>query len=285
MSPPSNQITKEDTSPDLFAIRRFRKRPVTAEEIETTRPFYRPGNEENGRIGVLLIHGFTATPATFREYSESLSEDGYTVSAPLLPGHGVTPDGLLQVTYDEWLEAVLNAYDQIQTACDKIFVIGISLGGTLSLHLSTRRNGISKLILISPAVYPLQPLHFFGSVLFPLIKKLKSPFWFWVAGDIKKKEGFELAFGKTAIGGLEQVLSGMASARTILHEVTTDVLIFQAETDHEIPSNKAHDILRKIGSKNKEIVWLKNSFHDIPRDNDASAVLERIRKEISVTPE
>ena len=46
--------------------------------------FYWAGNE----TGVLLIHGFTAITAEVRPMAQLLHREGYTVAAPLLPGHG-----------------------------------------------------------------------------------------------------------------------------------------------------------------------------------------------------
>ena len=40
---------------------------------------------EGDRRGVLLIHGFTATPSQMRPLGEALHREGYTVLAVLLP--------------------------------------------------------------------------------------------------------------------------------------------------------------------------------------------------------
>jgi Esterase/lipase len=48
---------------------------------------YWPGNA----TGVLLIHGFTATTAEVRLLADAFKKQGLTVSAPLLPGHGTSP--------------------------------------------------------------------------------------------------------------------------------------------------------------------------------------------------
>jgi hypothetical protein len=48
---------------------------------------------ESGPLGILLLHGFTATTAEVRPLAKLLHQDGYTVSGPLLPGFGTTPYG------------------------------------------------------------------------------------------------------------------------------------------------------------------------------------------------
>ena len=44
-----------------------------------------------GETGILLIHGFTASPIDLKPIGEIFHNWGYTVNAPLLTGHGTTP--------------------------------------------------------------------------------------------------------------------------------------------------------------------------------------------------
>jgi len=267
-------------SPRLHALRKWRKRAATQEEMETARPFFRKGEGKAGRTGVLLVHGFTVTPANFRQFAEALAQDGYTVSVPLLPGHGTRPEDLVGVRWEQWLEAVAAAHDKLQETCGAVFVAGISLGGALALQLARARQTIRKLFLLAPAVYPLPILEAAVRWLLPWLRRLGLRYWMHVAGDVKRRDGFELGYGKTALDGLSELVASMRSTQRILPEVTTDVLIFQGRTDHEVPAKRALLILQRLGSRNKGLVWLENSFHEIPRDGDAPLVLRRIREEI-----
>jgi carboxylesterase len=60
------------------------------------------GSGKNARVGVLLVHGFTGSPASMRPWGEFLHSKGYTVRVPLLPGHGTTPEDLNKVKWQEW---------------------------------------------------------------------------------------------------------------------------------------------------------------------------------------
>ncbi|MBS1245743.1 MAG: uncharacterized protein H6R36_398 [Chloroflexi bacterium] len=77
---------------------------------------------EGGPVGVLLIHGYTATTAEVRLLGRFLHERGYTVSGPLLPGHGTTPQAMNRCRWQDWTGAVEQAYRQISTRCDRVFV-------------------------------------------------------------------------------------------------------------------------------------------------------------------
>jgi len=53
----------------------------------------RPGahpwsSDGDDSVGVLLLHGFTGSPASMRPWGEALADRGWTVRVPRLPGHG-----------------------------------------------------------------------------------------------------------------------------------------------------------------------------------------------------
>jgi len=41
-----------------------------------------------GRTGVLLLDGFTGSPASVLPWAEFLAQAGYSINDPRLPGHG-----------------------------------------------------------------------------------------------------------------------------------------------------------------------------------------------------
>ena len=65
---------------------------------------------DGGEIGVLLLHGFTATTAEVRPLAKRFHDAGFTVSGVLLPGHGTTPQNLNETSRTEWLGASEKAY-------------------------------------------------------------------------------------------------------------------------------------------------------------------------------
>src|SRR6478672_9394473 len=62
----------------------------------------------NGRA-LLLLHGSGDTPQTLRYLAERLNAVGYTVYAPLLPGHGRSPRAFTQVSAEGYLSAAREA--------------------------------------------------------------------------------------------------------------------------------------------------------------------------------
>ncbi|MFX1508145.1 MAG: alpha/beta hydrolase, partial [Promethearchaeota archaeon] len=107
---------------------------------------------EGGEVGVLLVHGFTASPTETLPLGKYLHEKGYTVHGVLLAGHGTNYQELSKVSWQDWYESVENGYDYLKDHSKIIIPIGISLGALLCLYLLHKRpeSKIQKLCLLAP---------------------------------------------------------------------------------------------------------------------------------------
>jgi carboxylesterase len=92
-------------------------------------PFFLPG----GPFGCLLVHGFTTCPREIRWLGTQLNEAGFSVLAIRLFGHATHPNDLQRVRFQDWIANVEDGATLLRHQCDKLIVIGISLGGTLAL--------------------------------------------------------------------------------------------------------------------------------------------------------
>jgi carboxylesterase len=88
-----------------------------------------------GKIGVLVLHGFTGSPVTIKPWAEYLNQIGYTVAAPCLPGHGTTWQEMNETTWQDWYDEVELSFIELKSKCDRVFVAGFSMGGALALRL------------------------------------------------------------------------------------------------------------------------------------------------------
>ncbi|HVD02623.1 MAG TPA: alpha/beta fold hydrolase [Candidatus Dormibacteraeota bacterium] len=92
-----------------------------------------------GDRGVLLLHGFAGTPPEMRRLGEWLARRGFLVHAPLLAGHGTTPEQMAKTDRWDWIRSANTGLDQLLARCHHVGVAGQSMGGTLALHLAATR--------------------------------------------------------------------------------------------------------------------------------------------------
>ena len=91
----------------------------------------------NSKQGIYLIHGFSSTTYEVKKLAEALSKKGYYVQADNLPGHGTSIEDCNLTAHDEWLNFVEQKIATMYTTCDKVIVMGVSMGGVLALHLAS----------------------------------------------------------------------------------------------------------------------------------------------------
>src|SRR3954469_1189743 len=117
-----------------------------------TAPLALPAQPERtgGRaIGVLLVHGYTGSPASMKPWARALADQGYAVEVPLLPGHGTRWQDLNQVAWADWYAEAEAAFDRLRATCDAVVVAGLSMGGCLVLRLAeTRGAEVSGVLLV-----------------------------------------------------------------------------------------------------------------------------------------
>ena len=110
--------------------------------------------EQAPRVGALLIHGLGGTQYDLGPMHKVLRRGGVETHAVTLPGHGGTPEDLLPVRAEAWIDAVTQAYDELVGQYDAFHVIGMCMGALLAVALAERRqHGKGKLVALSAPVY------------------------------------------------------------------------------------------------------------------------------------
>jgi carboxylesterase len=105
-----------------------------------------------GDDACLLLHGFTGSPWDIRPLGEALAARGLYVKAPRLPGHGTTPEAMLEADHRHWEEAAQEALHSLR-GFRQVFVAGLSMGALLGIRLAARSpEQVKGLVLIAPAV-------------------------------------------------------------------------------------------------------------------------------------
>jgi carboxylesterase len=244
--------------------------PVTVHPL--AEPFLADGDPESprGRIGVLLSHGFTGSPASMKPWGEYLAAQGYAVSVPRLPGHGTTWQEMNKTTWADWSGEVERAFEALSAKVDRVFVCGLSMGGGLALRLAADHpERVAGLVLVNPAV---------GSnrkdvKLLPVLKHV-VPSFPGIANDIKKPGIEEHGYTKTPLRAADSMFKGYKTLRDELGSITCPVLLFRSAEDHVVDPSSARIILAEVGSTDAREEMLENSYHVATLDNDAQHIFE-----------
>ena len=113
--------------------------------------FYFEGS--SNKTGILLTHGFTASPTEMLPLAKYLHRKGFTVHGIRLAGHGTNYRELSNYSYIDWLNSVDDGLSLLSEKCDAIVPIGISMGALLSLLLVHKHPEVNfkKIVLLAPA--------------------------------------------------------------------------------------------------------------------------------------
>lgn len=230
--------------------------------------FAATGDKKNGHIGIVLVHGFTGSPAAMRPWAEFLNARGYSVRVPRLPGHGTKPADLNEVNWQQWPAKVAEEISELQKHCSQIFLAGLSMGGGTTLNIAASHgNQLSGIILVNPMIHVRGVTPSLAFVISRFIKFGRS-----VGNDIKRKGITEYSYDKLPYRGIYQLLTMLKITRAALSSIKVPLQLFHSVDDHTLPVSNTEIIMREIGSVNKSRIELLNSYHVATIDHDADLI-------------
>lgn len=230
--------------------------------IEGAEEFFFKGSE----VGVLISHGFLGTPQSVRYIGEQFARLGYSVLAPRLKGHGTHYKDMEACSYQDWFSSLEKAYLQLKQHCSHIFVIGQSMGGTLSLRLAHRHKEIKGLILINTAL-EVPAYEYLKDQVEPRYLNESEP-------DIHAKDVHEITYSKVPLKAVHELQKVMENTLSILPEIENPVLGVRSSVDHVVPPENTDYILQTVHATIKERVILPNSYHVASMDFDKDQIVK-----------
>lgn len=221
-----------------------------------------------GSVGIFLSHGFTATTAEVRLAAEKFYAQGYTVAAPLLPGHGTRPEDLNQIVWQEWVRAGETELDRLFGVCEQVWIAGISMGGVLALHLASIQPKSAGILLYAPAI----------RLTMGFLDKLRLIIGSYFIAELPREslDGAERWQGYPGIPlkGAVQLLRFQSATIKLLAQIEQPVLIFQGRNDVTVAQEAGIIILNSVSSKIKAHHWMENSSHAILLDEEYDEVVD-----------
>ena len=228
----------------------------------------------------LLLHGAGDTPQTLRYLAEFLFARGFTVSAPLLPGHGRSLREFSAVDAESWLGEAHRAYAELKSSSPWVGLVGLSMGGALAARLAAEVSELPALVLLAPYL-AMPPRIAFAA----RISKFWNPAVPYVrAIDPKERRSIldraeaarSLGYGVFTPAALRALHTTVSAAVAALPRITSPTLMVQSREDNRVPPEAAQREFDRIGSADKQLVWLTGTGHVITVDYGRERVFDLV---------
>lgn len=216
--------------------------------------------------GVVLVHGFLASPAEVRGFAERLVAAGHPVLGVRLKGHGTSPLDLQDRPWHDWLQSVTRGLGIMRALCPRYALVGFSTGGSLSLIAAASGDpALAGVVAISA------PLKFRNKNLryVPLVhgaNKLVS--WLTPADGVlpfrpNEPEHPHINYRNIPLSALYELTRVVAELKAVLPQVRCPVCLIQGDADPVVAPESAGLIHELLGSPQKTLHWVPANRHGI----------------------
>ena len=217
-------------------------------------------------LGVVLVHGFLASPAEVRDFGRKLHDAGYTVLGVRLKGHGTSPWDLRERSWADWLASVTRAVEMMSALTPRVALVGFSTGGSLSLIAAASGQptiaGVAA--ICTPLKFRNKNLRFV-----PLMHGANR-----IMGWLSNYEGMMpfrpnesehplINYRNIPLRGLYELTRVARHLDTVLPSIHCPVTLIQADGDQVVDPDSARIAQRKLGSSSKEVHWIPSTRHGI----------------------
>jgi carboxylesterase len=232
------------------------------------RPGAQAWSADGGEVGVLLVHGFSGSPAALRPLAQRLAAEGCAVELPRLPGHGTHWRDLAKVTWRDWAREAVAAQERLTARTRAHVVLGLSFGGCIALYLAANRpEHVAGLVLVNPAVRQRSPL----LPLLPVLRRV-LPFIPGIVNDIAKPGADEVGYDKLPLRAVAEYTAFQGIVRDDLPRVTAPLLMFTSRRDHVVPAENSRLVLQRVASRDRTHRWLERCHHVATLDYEAPQI-------------
>lgn len=222
--------------------------------------------------GALVLHGFTGNPSSMRGLAEAFAGAGMHVEMPRLPGHGTSVDDMLGTSWVDWWGEAEAAYQRLAARTSKVVVVGLSMGGSLTLRLGAAHPEIAGLVCINPATQPqapeviemLQGMVDAGTEVMP-----------GIGSDIADPDQKESAYDGAPLRPLLSMMrEGLGPMAELLPATTMPLLLINSVNDHVVEPAQSEYLAATYGGRVERLV-LERSYHVATQDFDRDLIAER----------
>ncbi len=243
----------------------FKVRGATPDQVQ-------PFAFDRGPIGCVLLHGFTAAPKEMRSLGEYLADRNYTIRGVRLAGHATSPEDLAQTTWRDWVASAQAPVAELRQHCQQVWIIGLSLGGLIGLHLA-EHHLINGVVAMAPPI---------------LTPDRRMPFarflWRFKPYSIKGLANLQdeaallhhADYEHNPTRAIAEMYALIRRTRADLSMIYCPLLLIFARHDRVVSIANADYVWSRVRSTHKEKLILHRGGHIITEDHDKELAFQKI---------
>lgn len=253
---------------------------VTDELMDGAEPTYTHGNT----AGILLLHDLAGSPQMVHQLAECLTECGYSLDAPLLPGHGTEIEDLVDMTWDDWAGASQLALDELASRSGPVVIIGIGMGATLGSFVGAQHPDVVGLVAINPRAIPVPQ----GAI--DMLRAMLAQGVQFVpplGPDVADKSAHVVGYDTVPVTTLISMFEAIGDMENHWDNLKCPVLVVTSARDHRVSPFNAEFLAERVGGP-VERVTLERSFHvatvDVEHEQLEKAALDFVGRVTAQLP-
>ncbi len=207
---------------------------------------------------------------------EYLNQQSYTCLGVRLAGHATRPEDMIRSRWTDWVASVEDSYYLLRGITDNIFLIGLSMGGVLSLLMSTRLK-VKGVIAMStpsrlPTDYPIWLLKLVSLVMRYRPKSKEPPGSGWFD---KAAYQDHISYAKNPVRPTAELKKLILEMRAALPKVNVPVLLMHSKDERYIlPEDMESIYAGLVNTRDKTKLTITGSGHVLPRDASREQVFK-----------
>ena len=207
---------------------------------------------------------------------DDLHQQGYTCLGIRLAGHATEPEDMIRSRWTDWTASVEDGYNLLCGVSDDIFLVGLSMGGILSLLMSTRLRVKGVIAMSTPARlpsdYPVWLLEFLSRFIRFRPKTKEPPGSGWFDKAAYKEQ---ISYGKNPVRSVSELKKLILAMQAALPGVKAPVLLMHSRDDkYVLPGNLEYIYEGLVNASDKTKLYLRGSGHVLPRDASRDQVFQ-----------
>lgn len=203
----------------------------------------------NNKFGCIIIHGFAGNLDEVEPLNKYLISKGFLTVCPIMKGHMGSRRDLAFVKYTEWIESVEASFNELNAQCEKIFMIGFSMGGLIAVNIAMK-NEVDGIVTLNTPIYHWD------------IKRIVKN----IVNDIKTKDYKNIKYYlrstiETPFSALINFKILLRKTKPLLRNIRCPMLIAQGLIDDTVHHKSAKYIYNNISSEVKYLKYYECSDH------------------------